>query len=196
MPYLIKVQPNQPSHIRTCDATATRTENTFCTSLKPFAKWMNLIGTPLPMENNSSCLRTGYSVVCFLTIVSMQIAIVTHIFFNARSVSVSYVKGISTSATAWNFIIDNTNLAMETIGGHGFLLFLTRKKNWMDLVDSFVLLEESLKLHNVYPKCRKLAITSVGYIIISVCICWSQRNVLLYYITLNSKVVLVYRSFS
>lgn len=136
-------------------------------SLQHLTRWMGLLGIAPPSSFNPrfNCFLRFFS---FLLVVSIHIWLVVHISLNARNVSVSYVRQISTTTTSWTFIIDNLNLAMYVVGGHVFLLFLTRPKTWKEFTVSFKLLEDNLSTRNIYLRCRRQTVNAIIYISVSV----------------------------
>ncbi len=142
----------------------------FTWSLEPIARWMCLIGIPLPIDGlGCCCLGRFYTTFCFLLAVLVQLWLVIHTIQNAKYVANSYITGISTSTLTWNFIIDNVNLAFYTIGGHSFLLMITQSKVWMDIVNSFKLLDENLPTSSdIYPQSRRVGGKAIIFIVASV----------------------------
>lgn len=142
-------------------------------SLEHLNKLLSLIGCSLPAisvgpKSHSSRVLQCF---CFLLNASFQTWLVVHILVNSKFVSSSYIAEVSTSVVSWNFIIDNVNLAVYAIGGHGFLLFLTRPSVWLSIKDSFKLLEKKSTTIDVYPKCRRFTIYALIYITLAVIIC-------------------------
>nr|CAH0103138.1 unnamed protein product [Daphnia galeata] len=147
--------------------------NSFDWSLEPITKCMRLLGIPIPPSKDfSSCRLTYYlyRTFCFLSVSFVQLSMVIQVFSNARSIANSYTDGNSTITFSWNFIIDNLNLALYTIGSLICFLLLTRPQTWMDLILSFKLLEENGYSSEIYPACRQIAIKAIAYSI-TVMIC-------------------------
>ena len=142
--------------------------NSFDWSLEPITKCMRLLGIPIPSSKDfSSCRLTYhlYRTFCFLSVSFVQLSMVIQVFSNARSIANSYTDGNSTITFSWNFITDNLNLALYTIGSLICFLLLTRPQTWMDLILSFKLLEENGYSSKIYPACRQIAIKAIGYTI-------------------------------
>lgn len=140
-------------------------------SLEPITKCMRLIGIQIPSSNDvSSCWLTChlYRIFCFLLVSFVQLSLVIQVFSNARSIANSYTNGNSTMTFSWNFIIDNLNLALYTVGSHISFLLLTRPQIWMDLAHSYKLLEENGHSSEIYPPCRQIAIKAIIYIFTAV----------------------------
>lgn len=141
---------------------------TLNSSLDSLRKWMKLIGVPLPPVTGSFNPFSQFICAIFFTVVLLiHLWLVFHTSFNARTVSVSYSNGISTTASSWNFIIDSINFAMYVISGHVFMLFLTRPKTWKDLINSLKILEDQDTI-NIYRKCRQFTFHAIVYVISSV----------------------------
>lgn len=138
-------------------------------SLKAITTWLSFIAIPPPPVSGSSRQLIQFlRIFSLLFVLIVHFTLVVHVFLNARNVSLTYTRGISTTASSWNFIIDNINWAMYVVGGHVFLLFLTRPKTWTDLINSFNLLEDNLKTPDILSKCRRVSVQLIVYIICSV----------------------------
>lgn len=143
--------------------------NSFDWSLEPITKCMRFgmgISVP-PSKEVKSCRPTChfYCIFCFLLVLFVHLSLVVQVFCNARNIANSYTNGTSTTTFSWNFIIDNLNLALYTVGSHISFLFLARPTTWMDLVLSFRLLEENGHSSEMYPTCRQIAVKTIIYII-------------------------------
>lgn len=139
-------------------------------SLKPMVRWMNLVGVA-PFEagdTGKSCsLKYIVRVIMFMSVVAIHFCLVIHTFLNARILSTFYVHGVSITTLAWNYIIDNLNLTSYTVVGHVVLFLVTR--SWLDVIDSFKELDKHLApVVDIYPKCRRVSIYLIIYVIISV----------------------------
>jgi hypothetical protein len=181
---LVRVHPtqlnaNSQQHLIDLMIKSGRRRN-FLWSLEPVTKLMGLLGIPIPSSMEvSSCRLTGhlYRIFCFLTVMLIQSIQVIHIIYNVKDVSMGYLNGLSSSALSWNFIIENINLALYSVGSHICLLLLTRLKTWTDIIDSFKLLDENLLNNNVFAYShRKLSIKILIYFIFPVCIFSYYRN--------------------
>lgn len=146
------------------------TTNSLNWNLEYLNKWMSLIGCSLPTEEKTSkrkLLSGLFKFFWFSYDVIIQMWIVAHIVSNAKFVSATYItESYSTTVTSWNFIIDNLNLSVYVVFGHGFLLFLTRPSTWLPIKNSFKLLEESLATIDIYPKCRRFTVKAIIYIVL------------------------------
>ena len=181
---LVRVHPtqlnaNSQQHLIDLMIKSGRRRN-FLWSLEPVTKLMGLLGIPIPSSMEvSSCRLTChlYCIFCFLTVMLIQSIQVIHIIYNVKDVSMGYLNGLSSSALSWNFIIENINLALYSVGSHICLLLLTRSKTWTDIIDSFKLLDENLPNNNLFAYShRKLSIKILIYIIFPVCIFSYYRN--------------------
>ena len=178
---LVKVHPTQLNADSQQHLTikSGRRRN-FLWSLKPVTKLMGLLGIPIPSSMEiSSCRLTChlYRIFCFFTVMLIQSIQVIHIIYNVKDVSMGYLNGLSSSALSWNFIIENINLALYSVGSHICLLLLTRSKTWTDLMDSFKLLDENLLNNNLFASYRKLSIKVIIYTIFPVCIfCYYRKS--------------------
>lgn len=181
----IKVRPIEKSNSISCSSAdsnpSTETKNlskNFIWSLKPLTRFMYLIGVPLPLTDDKSSRpwRKLLTAVFFVVVVLIHLWLVVHVSLHARDISVSYASRVSSSATSWNFIIDNLNWAMYIVGGHSFLLFLTKPEIWKDLSDSFKSLEGNLAKLDIYPQCRRVTVHLLTYNVVSVRLLVICRN--------------------
>lgn len=165
MLYRIQVEPNEQS-------TPDHLNNSinFFWSFKLLTRWMYLIGIPPPAVTESvSCqLNRYFRIVIFFLVLLLHSCILMDGAFNTKSITQSYVSGISTTALFWNLIIDGLNLGMYVVGGHSVLLLLTRPQTWRDLTSSFQLLDEDLPTIGIYLQSRRLTIYAIVYIPFSV----------------------------
>lgn len=166
MSYHVKVKPLAVQHRQSQLDYEKDIEKNFLWSLEPITRVIGLIGISRPLVDGH-LLRPFSRAFSFLLVASIQFGLVIHIFQNAKNVSKSYIMGV-TSASSWNFIIDNLNLAFYTIGGNIVLLMLTRPRTWQNLIKSFELLEKNLTTREIYPKCRQISVKAVIYIFVSV----------------------------
>ncbi len=146
-------------------------KNSINGSLEPITKCMHVIGVSIPpSEEVKSCRSIChlYRTFCFLLVSFVQFSLVIQVFCDAKNIANSYTNGISTTAFSWNFIIDNLNLALYTVGSYISFLLLTRPKTWLDLVLSFKLLEENGHSSEIYPTSRQIAVKAIIYIITTV----------------------------
>ena len=180
------VEPIQPKDPKMEDENNVKIlkmrKNSFNWSLEPITKCMHVMGVSIPpSEEIKSCrlICHLYRTFCFLLVSFLQIILVIQVFGDAKNIANSYTNGISTTTFSWNFIIDNLNLALYTVGSHISFLLLTRPKTWLDLVLSFKLLEENGHSPEIYSTCRQIAVKAVICIITMVInfhLCWSLRK--------------------
>jgi hypothetical protein len=167
------VKPIQPKDPKMEDENNVKIlkmrKNSFNWSLEPITKCMQVMGVSIPpSEEIKSCRLIYchlYRTFCFLLVLFLQIILVIQVFGDAKNIANSYTNGISTTTFSWNFIIDNLNLALYTVGSHISFLLLTRPKTWLDLVLSFKLLEENGHSPEIYSTCRQIAVKAVICII-------------------------------
>ncbi|KAK4025499.1 hypothetical protein OUZ56_014563 [Daphnia magna] len=91
-------------------------------------------------------------------------SLLIHTVYNAKTVSASYMSGISTLTLSWNLICENVNIAVYTVGCQISFLVFSRSDAWTDLISSFKRLDENLPSSEIYPTCRSLAIKIFFYV--------------------------------
>lgn len=143
----------------------------FSLSFDPLIKWMCVIGFPLPPVAGSSFHLSHFirSLYLFLGVL-IQLWSVIHVYVYADNVIMAYYSGsLQTTASSWNYLIDCSTFMVYNIGGHVFMLYVTRPKTWARLNQCFVALEKNVEEADIYLICRRTAIYSVIYSVVSVC---------------------------
>ena len=143
--------------------------HSFESNLKPLIKWMNLIGIPPPPTDGIP--RWPYYLFRIFAVsvfVVVDVWLVVHIFLNASSVSGAYSIGASSTALAWNFIVDGCNFSLYEIIGYGFLITLTRPETWRNLIMSTNELDNNWPLPQIYTQCRTSLINLMIFLGLSV----------------------------
>jgi hypothetical protein len=169
---LVKVKPIGLNESEQDVKISTSEHRKILWSLEPLTNWMWLLGIPIPQSLEGYDCRLPshlYRIFCFSIILLIQSSQLIHIFYYAEDVSMAYMSGLATSALNSVFIIENLCLAVYIVGSHICFLLLTRSKTWLDLINSFSLLEESMPcLDKLFISCRKLAVKFIIYLIFSV----------------------------
>lgn len=163
--FLVKVQPIQgnPSG-QNFEANVEKKD--FRWSMEPVIRWMCFLGIPTPFDG-STCqfARNFHQIISFMLLLLIQSSVLIHTLRNAKSLSASYLSGMSTSTLSWNLICENLNFTVYTVGCQISFLILGRSDAWAELIDSFKRLEENLPSSDIYPSCRNLAIEIFFYVI-------------------------------
>jgi hypothetical protein len=169
---LVKVKPIGLNESEQDVKISTSEHRKILWSLEPLTRWMWLLGIPIPQSLEGSDCRLPshlYRIFCFSIVLLIQSSQLIHIFYYAEDVSIAYMSGLATSALNSVFIIENFCLAVYVVGSHICFLLLTRSKTWLDLINSFALLEESILCSDkLFISCRKLAVKLIIYLIFSV----------------------------